>query len=177
MNVLKHISASKGSILLKDITAPLNEKMYQQEAAGDEQYKEFLHVIDDCDISLTDAQLKALVFVTGYAVSKLLPVLQCEDCKALLHTGNVLGVEGCEDSYCYIQELDRGGLTWSSEFCECCVTESFKVFQSLISNTDVEKKFLNVNNQHRTLYKLSLARLDSIKLLKSVHVMKPKHCL
>ena len=168
INVLKLVSASKGSILLKDITDPLNEKMSQHELVTNEEYQEFLQVIDNCDPSLTDAQLKALVFVTGYAVSKLLPELQCEDCKALIHTGRELGVEGCMDSNSYLQELDRGGLTWPSELAVACITEAFKVFQSLVANTEIEQKFLKVSNQHKTLYQLSVKRLQSINICTEV---------
>lgn len=165
VNVLKMVSASKGAVTFKDFSEPLFEKLTQQETSSCEEFRDFLHIFEDCNaLVFSDAQLKALVVVTGYTVFKLLQELKCEDCKALMSTDKKMEVYESNEYYSYLNDLDRGGLTWPSEFSVNCITELFKIFQTIIQNKDTEARFLSVRSQRKTLHQLGLERVKELDL-------------
>lgn len=165
LSVLKLVSASKGTLTLKDITEPLEERKSQLTAASDEDYKTFLPVLADCDsVELNAEQLKALVFVTGYAVSKVLPHTDCDVCKNELRMEKKLQVEGTSDCYTYLSALDRGGLTWPTNLAVDIIAQVFTVFQALVGKDTCERQFLSSTSQRNIVLKLSTKRISDLGL-------------
>ena len=94
MSDLRLMSSSKGTLTLKDITAPLDEKLEEMTEAAAEEYLQFTDVLLSCDkTQLSEEQRKVLVFVGGYCASKAQLSIQCEDCKNSLMLPKNLHVE------------------------------------------------------------------------------------
>lgn len=168
LSVLKMVSASNGSLTLKDMTEPLEELKTQQDSASDQEYMAFLHLLKDCEsVEVSNEQLKALVFVAGYCVAKAVRQTDCEGCKAELSVDCKLKVEITEDCYTYLSALDRGGLIWPSEYAVDVVTEAFKVFQLLIGTVQCEEKFLSCANQRKVIKNLIMYRLSELGMTKN----------
>lgn len=166
MSVLRMISASNGALRLKQITEPLEEvKSDRSLSLQETELVSFLPRLADCDsIEVSDEQLKALVFVSGYCVSKVVRQTECEACKRELKEDRRLLVETTEDSHTYLSALDRGGLTWPSDYAVQIVTEVFKVFQLLIGNEKHEQEFLCSSNQRKLVTSLALRRLAELDM-------------
>ena len=165
MSVLRLVSASKGALTLKDITEPVQEKQNELTALSNIEYLDFLNVLPECDnVELSNEQMKALVFVSGYAVSKVLPQTDCDICKSDLKLDQKLQVEGTQDCFTYLSALDRGGLTFPSDVTVEIITQVFKVFQVLVGKETSERKFLACNNQRKLLLTLSERRITELGL-------------
>eukprot|EP00745_Piridium_sociabile_P000858 TRINITY_DN1054_c0_g1_i10.p1 TRINITY_DN1054_c0_g1~~TRINITY_DN1054_c0_g1_i10.p1 ORF type:complete len:707 (+),score=149.43 TRINITY_DN1054_c0_g1_i10:209-2329(+) len=160
LSVLKLVSASKGAVTLK-----LEEKRTELTASSDEEHKQFIPVLSECDATeLSAEQLKALVFVSGYAVSKVLPKTDCDVCKNDLRLEKKLQVEVTSDCYTYLSALDRGGLTWPSDHALDIIIQIFKIFQTIVAKESVEQQFISCENQRKVLMTLSLKRITELGL-------------
>ena len=147
-------------------------------ASSDGDFNDFLHVLSECDTTvLTSEQLKALVFVSGYAVSKVLPLTDCTVCKHDFTMNKKLQVEGTKDCYTYLSALDRGGLIWPTDRAVEITTQMYKVFQEIISKECIEQRFLSCSNQRQVLMKLSLKRIGDLGLCSKKCDECGRHCL
>lgn len=163
LSVLNMISASNGALSLRDIIEPLEEVRSQQTSQADGEYETFLPVLSDCEeINVTSEQLKALVFVSGYCVAKALRHIDCVCCRNDIHCKRQLRVEVTRDCHTYLSALDRGGLTWPTDFAVSTITEVFRVFQALIDTVEKEQQFLACRNQRKLVINLSLQRLTDL---------------
>ena len=162
---------------MKDITGPIQEIQEDLEIASQDKFKDFLPVLDECDIiQLSEEQLKGLVFVAGYCVTKLIQET-CKGCQNQFCKEDKLTVETSNDSYMFIQALDRGGLTWPTDYAVDIVTQIFTVFQVLIGSKKNEKQFLTSGNQRRLLMYLGSQRLADLGLLEaSCQQCEKDHC-
>ena len=165
LSVLKLISTSGGSLKLKDITEPLQEiRTDDSSCHNDVQY--FVPLLFDCDgIELVPEQLKALVFVSGYCARKALLNVTCEGCISEFRQERLMQVESTAETLTYISALDRGGLTWPSDFAVEILTHIFKKFQLLIGNREYEERLLSCKNQRFLLLRLTMQRLSDVGLL------------
>ena len=164
VSLLHVISASRGRISLRDI---LVNSVSDEAAAGDSgteltcggDISVFVAGLEKCDdLTITDSETKALVFVAGYVGFKVVKKVACEICKRELVCDKTLQVDTATVEFSYLAELDRGGLRWPTDFLIEVITQVFLVFQVLISK-DYEAKFLCVGNQRAVLRDLSIERL------------------
>lgn len=166
LSVLKMISASNGALSLRDITEPLEEARSEQAFSSSVEYRDFLPILRECDsVELNSEQLKALVFVSGYCVSKAVSKIDCVGCRTDLRIDSKLQVEATDDCYTYLSALDRGGLTWPSDYAVDIVTEVFRVFQLLIGSEKHEELFLSCSSQRQLILNLTMHRLAECGML------------
>ena len=163
ISVLKMISSSNGQLSLKDITDSLADVKSKLTATSQEEHQQFLAMLSECgDLEINNQQMKALVFVSGYTVTKIRT--DCVACHRNFMTDRKLQVEGNEDCYTYLSALDRGGLTWPSDFAVSIITEVFRIFQHLIGSSKNEQQFLQCQNQRTVLMSLAMQRLSDLEL-------------
>jgi hypothetical protein len=163
MSVLKLVSSSKGTLTLKEIADTLEESQIANSICANDNFHQFLPFIEGCDsTTLSPEQCKVLVFISGYAASKVLPHVHCDACKAdLVVSGRKLQVESSSaDCFSYLSALDRGGLTWPSELVVTAVTAVFCVFQCIVGSKESEELFLKCGNQRAVVRELTLRHLS-----------------
>lgn len=165
VSVLKLVSASQGTLSIKSFTAPLTEAAADQNMAADHT-QQFEGLSGDAveSVQVTDEQQKALVFVAGYAASKVVKKIQCPECQGQLCLNKQLQVEVTNDCYTYLSALDRGGLTWPSDQAVDILTTVYKMFQLLIGSKETEEKFLQCGNQRKVLTDLAVRKLAELQL-------------
>lgn len=111
-------------------------------------------------IGYDDNSIKACMYIAGYVSFKLKRKLDCTLCIALISTNQIMNIE--EDSfYELIIALDRGSLTYPSEFLTQVVSFSLIILNWLTSDLN-EANFLKSEVSH----KLLLSKLTELKLIK-----------
>ena len=169
MSILKLVSASKGSIKFEDFEGPLKRIKAAEQVKTSKEYMIFLDRLSECEsIELSETQLKPIVFISGYSAKKVCPKISCVTCRAKLSRGKMssgnVDLNNMNNCYSYINELDRGGLLYPTDFLTAIVSEAFKVFQWLINSKDLETTFISLKNQRNALFSLIDARMESLKL-------------
>ena len=112
----------------------------------------FIAVFPMCDIgSQRQEDLSALLMVTGYIAKKTMLRMTCEACKHKFGNRELqqLNLEIDYDLLMYFESINRGGLTYPSNFLFNVIQCAYNVFNVCISK--YEKKFLKVVNQKQTL--------------------------
>ena len=87
--------------------------------------------VTDQELSHTDE--KVLIYIAGYVGHTMQKKCTCSLCIAKLCSKNVLDVEISEENCQYTQQLNRGGLKWPTEFTLSACTNTYKLFQVLMS--------------------------------------------
>jgi hypothetical protein len=109
-------------------------------------------------IGYKDNSIKACMYLSGYVSFKLKRKLDCTLCIALISTNQIMNIE--EGSfYELIIALDRGSLTYPSEFLTQVVPFSLIILNWLTSDLN-EANFFKSKVSH----KLLLSKLTELKL-------------
>lgn len=107
--------------------------------------------------SYEENSIKACVFIAGYISFKIKRKLNCSLCVALVSTNQIMDIE--DDSfYELIVALDRGSLTYPSEFL-IQITSYSLIILDLLTSSSYEANFL----KSEISQKLLLSKLTEIK--------------
>ncbi|XP_018914579.1 uncharacterized protein [Bemisia tabaci] len=161
LSILKLKSANSGEFSLtsfaegcKATATALSEK-----AEDTTLFESALSEISEITVTLTDRRV--LLCLASYAATKTLQKLRreekevCAECRETLVTNKPLEIERVKETYEYLSGLDRGGLNRPSDFSFHFCMDSFKLFQTLISQK-YEKQFLKLNNQRKAFKTLGV---------------------
>jgi len=92
--------------------------------------------------------MSAVVFVAGYIGFKLRKKISCVDCRLEMFTEKALECDfPRDDSFNYLADIDRGGLTWPTELLLNIVVQCIVAFKSLVSKQHVAQ-FNVAQNQY-----------------------------
>jgi len=137
LSVMKLVDLSNGVITVRDFIAGCRAEIETEEHENncDANLSAFSSVLTECDdVCISDNELSALVFVAGYVGFKLKRKLSCVDCRLELFTEKALDCElPVDDSFNYMANIDRGGLTWPTDVLLNIVVQSMIAFKCLVS--------------------------------------------
>ena len=106
--------------------------------------------------------MSALVSIAGYVGFKLKRKLSCIECRLELFTEKALECElPCDESFSYVADIDRGGLTWPTDLLLSFVVQCILVFKCLVSKNHVTQ-FNLLHNQRAVTSGLALQRCSSV---------------
>ena len=165
LSVVKLVSHSNGDITMRDFIAgcQADADASETEHDCDANLSAFSSVIGECDdVCVSDSEMSALVFVAGYVGFKLKRKLSCVDCRLELFTEKALEWEFPRDeSFNYMANVDRGGLTWPTDLLVNIVVQCIVIFKCLVSDKHV-KEFNVTKNQRAIMSGLSLQRCVTV---------------
>ena len=125
----------------------------------------FLHLLEITNsVSIPHEQMKVIVLISGYSCFKLRSVLKCEECQSKFITQRILEVD-TGDIFGTLNSMDRGGLTWPTDFAVGVATEVCKIFQIILEDKRAEGNFLKISNQRAVLTELSEVKLTELDFL------------
>ena len=117
---------------------------------------EITHLLlcSQCVILGLRQDLSALLMVTGYIAKKTMLRMKCEACKQNFGKREVQhsNLEIDYDLLMYFESINRGGLTYPSNFLFNVMQCAYNVFNICISK--YEKEFLKVINQKQTILEM-----------------------
>jgi hypothetical protein len=162
VSMLHVVSASRGSITMKDFITPVATNTFCNEIDIVDSVACLLPALADCDnVEISESECQSLVFIAGYVGHKLLRnKISCDLCQNELVCERSLQYDLGTDEYSYLFDIDRGGLKWPTDLLLEIVTQAFLVFRTVISK-DYESKFLSVGNQKAALKQLIVERLQN----------------
>jgi hypothetical protein len=111
---------------------------------------QFLSVLNDCDdVTIADNEMSGIVFIAGYVGYKLKAKI---DCTLELLTDKALECDyPSDESFDYLSAIDRGRLTWPTDFMVEIVVQTVIVFKCLVSSKFISQ-FSTVHNQRSVLH-------------------------
>ena len=113
---------------------------------------DLLTVLDEsCDVEIEDRDFSSFVFIAGYIVYKIAKKLSCNLCMLELCSYESMVFEASDNvshQFAYIEDLDRGGLIWPTQYTTDIIMKVYAVFQCLISPLH-EEKFLAVRSHQQ----------------------------
>ena len=137
LSVMKLVTHSNGEITVRDFIAGCRAEVdgNETEHKCNDNLTAFASVLTECDdVCISDSELSALVFVAGYVGFKLKRKLSCVDCRLELFSEKALECElPSDESFNYIADIDRGGLTWPTDLLLNIVVQSIIAFKCLVS--------------------------------------------
>ena len=165
LSVMKLVSHCSGEITVRDFIAGCQAEADVSEGGDhcDTDFSAFSSVLPECDdVCISDAEMSALVFVAGYVGFKLKRKLTCVDCRLEFFTEKALECEFPHDeTFNYMANIDRGGLTWPTDLLVTIVVQCVIVFKCLVSRTHAAQ-FNMARNQRAIMSHLSLQRCSQI---------------
>ena len=173
MSEMNVVTCGSGHLTLRDfITSCQKETAAETTASAAESTcasqtaSQFTSVIVDCDsIIITDADMSEIVFIARYVGYKLKSKLSCIDCRLELLTDQTLDCDfPGDESFNYMANIDRGGLTWPTELMVDIVAQSIIVFKCLVSPKYC-KQFNMLTNQRSVLAQLASERCIQVAVL------------
>ena len=122
----------------------------------------FIAMFPMCYIGSRQEDLSALLMVAGYIAKKTMLRMTCEACKQKFGNRELqqLNHEIDSDLLMYFESINRGGLTYPSNFLFNVIQCAYYVFNVCISK--YKKEFLKVVNQKQTLLGLFEKYISSI---------------
>jgi len=166
LSVMKLVQHKNGAMTVRDFIAGY---CAEAEAAENEQdcstvnLSQFSSVLQECDdVCISDSETAALVFVAGYVGYKLRKKLVCIDCRLELFTEKALECElPHDDSFNYMADIDRVGLTWPTDLLLSIVVQCIIVFKCLVSKQHAVQ-FNLMQNQRAATADLALQRCVAV---------------
>lgn len=160
-NLLRLRSGSRGDINLElgeDILLDCN---FLEHANPEFDNLDIVDAVIDksFNVDIDENSLQVLIYISGYASKKAAGMVNCDHCHGILLTDQNLEVEISEDMS-YINDLNRGGLKFPTEYSINIGIAAYQIFQILISE-DFEAIFLTLENQKAFLFKFICDRCDS----------------
>ena len=149
--------ASSGVVNIK----ALLEKF--RDVKRDAQDHSFNAMFPMCDIgSQRQEDLSALLMMTGYIAKKTMLRMTCEACKQKFGNRELqqLNLEIDSDHLMYLESINRGGLTYPSNFLFNVIQCAYNVFNVCILK--YEKEFVKVVHQKQTVLGLFEKHISSI---------------
>jgi len=145
------ISSSKhGHVAVRDIRDALQTDSCTT-AASPENCSEFINIADEVLDTTSGCDEHVLIYISGYAVHKLMSKCKCDCCLALvMKDRDMTFTEDSNLDYQYLELLNRGGLKYPSLLSILLGYKVYCVLQLLVSK-NYEGKFLLLNNQKAVL--------------------------
>ena len=149
IKVLLKLHASSGIVNIKTFLDKFSD------VKKDARDLSFITMFPMCDIgSQRQEDLSALLMVTGYVAKKTMLRMKCEACKQKLN------LEIDSDLLMYFESINRGGLTYLSNFLFNVILCAYNVFNVCISK--YVKEFLKVVNHKQNLLSLFEKHISSV---------------
>ena len=167
ISLLNVVSRPHSQISLIDFISQCNDSAGMSSMSRDEIMKlDLAESLALCyDIEVTDAQSKSLIFIAGYVGFKLCRSHQhCNLCKSEIVSDQTLELDMPPDHCEYLMDLDRGGLKWPTDLLVEDVTQTFRVFQCILTE-EYESQLLASGNQKSVLLCLFNERLKICGIL------------
>jgi len=165
LSVMKIISCGKTDITLRDFIAGCQAEIdnIEQTSTDSGCLTPFMSVLSECDcITISDAEMSAIVFIAGYVAFKMRSKITCIDCQLELLTQRALECDyPVNDTFDYMFKIDRGRLTWPTELMVDVVVQTIIVFKCLTSDK-YNKQFIAASNQRSIVAKLALQRCQQV---------------
>lgn len=153
--LLRVISASRGKISFRQLLTD-DDLESTSDNIDVSDFAEALLLCDD--LTITEQESQSLVFIAGYVGFKAVKKLQCDLCKLELVMDKTLRYDTSNVAFTYLAEINRGGLSWPTDFLVEIVAQVYLVFQVLISK-QYETQFIACTSQKSVLSVLSLDRV------------------
>jgi THAP domain/Transposase protein len=154
------ISSSKhGHVAVRDIRDALLTDDTNGNASLD-NCRDFSKIPEEVLDKAYSCDEHSLIYITGYAVHKLMSHCKCELCLAVvMRDRDMLLTEDSNLDFQYLDSLNRGGLKYPSLLAILVAYKVFCVLQLLISK-QYEHQFLLINNQKEVLCTLVKSALN-----------------
>lgn len=153
--------------LKKDLACSVSVKVFLKDfSSTDEMY---LFPVDEIDeilslastMVLSTADINVIIYIAGLIADKISSRLNCSTCRKLLVFDNAeMLVEFSEETE-YLQNLDRGGLKYPSDFCTELGIRALKVFRAITSEK-FESMFVKCRSHKNYLFSVITEYTESI---------------
>ena len=141
--LLRLFTSSKGVIPISDFIASFSEISKSQ------RDENFIEKFPYCDMETEITDVSELLCVTGFIAKKTISHTECKKCKDILGSvGKPLQLFVDEKSHKYFDLINRGGLTFPSNFLFIVTQFAYLIFNVCISTLETE--FLQLSHQKQT---------------------------
>jgi len=168
MSVMKIVTCGDGTLTLRDFIKNCNNEMDASENCASvvcpSHLVLFKSVVDDCDnVVIAQTEMSGIVFVAGYVGFKLKNKIGCIDCRFELLTERALECDFPQDeSFNYMANIDRGGLTWPTDLLVDIVAQTVIIFKCLVSSNNVTNFNTPGLNQRSVMMSLASQRCSQV---------------
>jgi len=165
MSMMKVVTGGKGELTLQDFISGCQTEINSMDnsAASETCLTSFLPVLNDCDsVVISDAEMSAIVFISGYVGFKLKSKIACFDCQSELLTQRALECDyPVNETFDYLSKIDRGRLTWPTDLMVDLVVQTIVIFKS-VTGDKYGKQFRTAGNQRSIIAQLALERCQQV---------------